>query len=331
MTGNVPPLSAGIKPGTRFNKPMTLPYETAQQNGHTLDLLTNPGKNLRIAVSRTGAELVSLARRRPKGAWEGFLYRDNDLSLPLKGWKNHATVMGYYLHRLLNNASLYRGRPIAGGTHGLLRNKTFASPEVSPDSLTYRLEPDAYTAEEYPFRVAFALTYRIAGETLEIIFQFENREDVSTHVSFGLHPGFACASLGAVEILLPPGRYRRLLAPGNFLSGNTEEIQINAPGFPFEKAHLEDSYLLEFVNVPDRKILFRDPLNQRRLVVDPGDAPYLTIWSDGNPFVCLEPCWGLPDHHTQRPFEQKEGIQEIPPRGTLTKSFRLHPQMDSTA
>jgi galactose mutarotase-like enzyme len=94
---------------------------------------------------------------------------------------------------------------------------------------------------------------------------------------------------------------------------------------------LEDSYLLEFVNVPDRKILFRDPLNQRRLVVDPGDAPYLTIWSDGNPFVCLEPCWGLPDHHIQRPFEQKEGIQEIPPRGTLTKSFRLHPQMDSTA
>ena len=303
-------------------------YETVQQNGQTLDLLTHPGKNFRIAVSRTGAELVSLACRRQNGSWEGFLYRDHDLSAPPKGWKNHATVMGYYIHRLLNNASLYRGRRIAGGTHGLLRGKIFSPPEVSSDALTYRLESEAYTAEEYPFRVAFALTYRLSAEGLETVFQFENREDISTHVSFGLHPGFACASIESSEILLPPGRYRRLLAPGNFLSGKAEDIRIEKLGFPFEKSRLEDSYLLEFVDVPDRRILFRDPPNHRHLMLDPGDAPYLTIWSDGNPFVCLEPCWGLPDHHAQRPFEEKEGLQEIPPRGTLTKSFLLHPMLE---
>jgi galactose mutarotase-like enzyme len=39
------------------------------------------------------------------------------------------------------------------------------------------------------------------------------------------------------------------------------------------------------------------------------------LWSDGNPFICIEPCWGLPDHHEQRPFEQKLGIQVIPAGG----------------
>jgi galactose mutarotase-like enzyme len=46
-------------------------------------------------------------------------------------------------------------------------------------------------------------------------------------------------------------------------------------------------------------------------------CPYLTLWSDGNAFVCIEPCWGLPDHQEQRPFENKLGIQIVPPRGTL--------------
>ena len=31
--------------------------------------------------------------------------------------------MGYYIHRLKNGRSLYRGREIKGGTHGFLRSK----------------------------------------------------------------------------------------------------------------------------------------------------------------------------------------------------------------
>ena len=74
-----------------------------------LDVLTDEENGLRIIVSRLGAELISLARINEEGEWAGFLYRDNDLSTPSKGWANHATVMGYYLHRLKDGRSLYRG------------------------------------------------------------------------------------------------------------------------------------------------------------------------------------------------------------------------------
>ena len=66
--------------------------------------------------SRLGAELVSLARRNDRGEWIGFLHRDGDLTKPESGWANHATVMGYFLHRLKDGHSLYRGQPIEGGT-----------------------------------------------------------------------------------------------------------------------------------------------------------------------------------------------------------------------
>jgi len=80
-----------------------------------LDILTDEENGLRIIVSRLGAELISLARANEAGEWIGFLYRDNDLTAPAEGWANHATVMGYYLHRLKDGCSLYRGREIKGG------------------------------------------------------------------------------------------------------------------------------------------------------------------------------------------------------------------------
>src|SRR6187431_1518923 len=86
-----------------------------------LDILTDETNGIRIVVSRLGAELISLARKNDAGEWVGFLYRDNDLTAPPTGWANHATVMGYYLHRLKNERSLYRGNPIEGGTHSFLR------------------------------------------------------------------------------------------------------------------------------------------------------------------------------------------------------------------
>src|SRR6478672_12612673 len=104
---------------------MKFSYTEENRDGRLLDVLTDEENGLRIIVSRLGAELISLARINEAGRWTGFLYRDNDLSAPAQGWANHATVMGYYLHRLKNGRSLYRGREIKGGRHGFLRSKTW--------------------------------------------------------------------------------------------------------------------------------------------------------------------------------------------------------------
>src|SRR4029453_16328095 len=128
-----------------------------QRENRALDILTDEENGLRIIVSRLGAELVSLARINEAGEWTGFLYRDNDLSAPSQGWANHATVMGYYLHRLKNGRSLYRGREINGGNHGFLRSKTwhFAGSTINENgSLKYRIGPKDFSPTEYPLKVS---------------------------------------------------------------------------------------------------------------------------------------------------------------------------------
>lgn len=294
-----------------------------------LDVLTDEENGLRLIVSRLGAELISVARRNAAGEWIGFLNRDNEMAKPEKGWANHATVMGYYLHRIKNERTLYRGQEIRGGTHSFLRGKTWHRVKSDRDSeLTYRITPDDFSATEYPLEVSLDLTYGIEGARVRVGFKFQNDEpELTAHVGFGLHPGFAATSFDSFRFEMPAGLYRRHFSPENYLSAETEEIGFDGGEMPFPKEKLQGSYILELVDVPDRTFTYLDPPSGRTVVLDLTGVPYLTLWSDGGPFLCVEPCWGLTDHHEQRAFEKKEGIQKIPAGQELVASFSFEPRL----
>ena len=97
---------------------------------------------------------------------------------------------------------------------------------------------------------------------------------------------------------------------------------------PFDRSALPGSYILELVDVPHRNFVYRDLPSGRRVTLDCLEVPYLTLWSDGGPFLCIEPCWGLTDRHEQRAFEDKDGIQQIAPGGELIAGFTIRAQYD---
>src|SRR5262245_14092418 len=166
----------GYSPYLPNSKAMKFSHIEESRDGRQLDVLTDEENGLRIVVSRLGAELISMARINEAGNWIGFLYRDGDLSGPDKGWANHATVMGYYLHRLKNGRSLYRGHEIKGGNHGFLRSKTWhlagSSTEGSGASLRYQITPDDFSPTEYPLKVSVDLTYQICAYGVGVLLEF---------------------------------------------------------------------------------------------------------------------------------------------------------------
>ena len=310
---------------------MSFSHREEQRGDRLLDVLTDEAGGSRLIVSRLGAELVSLARRNASGEWVGFLHRDNDLSAPAKGWANHATVMGYYLHRIKDQKSSYRGQVMEGGTHSFLRGKQWHLEAVDSDGgrLAYRIVQRDFSAGEYPLNVSLDLSYQLAAGDLRTIFRFENHEpELMAHVGFGLHPGFASSSFESFRLDLPAGIYRRHLSPTNYLSGETETITHSGGEMPFARNKLPGSYILEFVEVPQRIFTFHDPPSGRTVAIDLTGVPYVTLWSDGGPFLCVEPCWGLTDHEQQRPFEEKQGIQTIAPGAVLEASFSMTARLD---
>jgi len=313
---------------------MKFSHREETREDRQFDILTDEKAGLRIAVSRLGAELISLARLNEAGEWIGFLYRDSEVAAPARGWANHATVMGYYLHRLKDGRSLYRGREIKGGTHGFLRAKTWHLIEVRTDeggSVRYRITPEDFSETEYPLKVSLDLIYQMEMGKLSVTFEFRNDEpELSAHVSFGLHPGFAATGFDTFRLQMPRGLYRRHFLHDNYLSGETRDIDFAGGEMPFPREELPGSIILELVDVRRREFSYVDPPSGRWVIVDLTGVPYLTLWSDGGPFLCLEPCWGLTDYHDQRAFEEKEGIQIIPARGTLRAAFAMSPQLASS-
>jgi galactose mutarotase-like enzyme len=242
--------------------------------------------------------------------------------------------MGYYIHRLKNGRSLYRGHEIKGGTHGFLRSKTWhltgSSTEGSGASLKYQITPEDFSPSEYPLKVSVDLTYQFETNKLAVLFEFRNHEaELTAHVSCGLHPGFGATSFESFRLQMPRGCYRRYSSPGNFLSGQTRDIEFPGGEMPFSKTELPGSILLELVDVPRPQFSYVDPPSGRWVMIDLAGVPYMTLWSDGGPFLCVEPCWGLPDAHQQRAFEQKEGIQAIPAGGELRACFSMTAQLAS--
>jgi galactose mutarotase-like enzyme len=299
--------------------------QTLEKGGMTLDILETA--DLRIAVNRTGAEMISLARRGATGEWQGFLYRDGETDSPDSGWANHATVMGYFLHRLWKEQSKYRGSTLRGGNHGFLRHFVFDPPEISDAALVYRVPVSRVPPDAYPLKVSLALSYALSSDGLRVEFLFTNEEaELDAHVSFGLHPGFAVSSLDNCRVLLPTGTYVRYLAPGNFLDGRTERIEFAGGEMPFDKAKLSDSYLVGLEGVSERIIVLEDPNLGRRIGFNFSEVPFLTLWADKATFICIEPCWGLPDSNPPRPFEEKIGIQKIAPGESLRRGFSISPE-----
>src|SRR5688572_10388872 len=119
---------------TADSSAMKYSHREEPRGDRLLDILTDEENGLRLIVSRLGAELISVARRDSAGNWTGFLHRDNEIAPPAKGWANHATVMGYFLHRIKNERTLYRGQEIRGGTHSFLRGKTWPRVDSARDN-----------------------------------------------------------------------------------------------------------------------------------------------------------------------------------------------------
>src|SRR6476469_7808708 len=233
---------------------MSFSRSEEKRGDRLLDVLTNEARGLRLIVSRLGAELISVARRNSAGQWIGFLNRDNEIGPPEKGWANHATVMGYFLHRIKDERTFYRGQEIRGGTHSFLRGKVWHTAESGRDNeLTYRITPEDFSATEYPLKVSLDLTYRLENGAVSVSFRFKNNEpELTAHVEFGLHPGFAATSFDSFRFKMPAGLYRRHFSPNNYLSGETEDIRFDGGEMPFEQAKLPGSYILELIDVPAR-------------------------------------------------------------------------------
>src|SRR5438105_3617581 len=131
---------------------------------------------------------------------------------------------------------------------------------------------DVLTDEETGLRIVIS---RLGAELISLA-RMNEAAQLIAHVGFGLHPGFAATSFNSFHLQMRRGLYRRHFSPGNYLSGETRDIEFTGGEMPFTKAELPGSVILEFVDVPRREFSYVDPPSGRWVILDLAGVPYVT-------------------------------------------------------
>ena len=268
-------------------------------------------ERLRVSVADAGAELIGVYDK-ARGA-ERIWTADPAV------WNRHAPILFPFVGKVVDGKYRVDGREYPMKTqHGFARDLAFACVEDTDDSVTHRLEDDAWTRERYPYPFRLTVRHRLdAGEPGRLIVEWtvENPGAETMYFSIGGHPGF----------MLPAGVRKEdcgILFPG---AEALSYINASPAGFALPQRHalaLEGGCARYQADIPDTWI-FEDGQVKRVGIATPDGEPWvmlsceafpmLAVWANPKgPFICLEPWFGRTDDEGfTGMLAEKKGMQTL--------------------
>lgn len=240
-------------------------------------VLTSPtaGATAVIAPARGG-----MVTRFSVGGRELFYLDEATLLDPTKSLRGGNPVLFPSPGPLAGGRLAWGGRSGSMQNHGLARQRPFSVVAVDGTSATLRLEADASTLAEFPWRFVLELRYALEGGALVMEARIGNHDDAPLPFAFGLHPYFRVPAEEKAKLSIPT---RATRAWDNF---GKRMVDVSAPidvGAAREvDLHLEDHGGSEatLVLADGARVVVRCSEEFGRWVV----------WTQpGKGFVCLEP------------------------------------------
>ena len=249
---------------------------------------------LTVIVSDRGAELQSV-----KGS-DGteYLWQGNQ-----EIWGDRAPNIFPYVARMTDGKYTVYGNEYRMKIHGFVMYATLQMERQSEDSLTFCLESNEATREQYPFDFTYRITYILKEHTLKIVTGVENRSDRRMYFGTGGHPGFNVPledgfafSDYYLEFDQPSKPTRVGFTEACFLNGRDEPYALeNNRRIPLRHDLFDED-----------AIVLKNTARSVRLVCDGGRHSVTVSWPEHGyigfwhmprmeaPYVCIEPWSSLP-------------------------------------
>lgn len=278
---------------------------------------------LSAEISTSGAQLKSL-KREPSGFQ--LLWTGEDP----RYWRNSAPILFPIVGALPEDEYSYEGKTYHMQNHGFSRSREFEVVTQSADSVELRLVADEETKAQYPFDFDLRMIYTIQGNVLIQRFVVKNAGETVMPFSFGGHPGFRCPAfddesfedyslafeLG--ETVLCRKKEGRLLAEQRyrFLKGGSV--------LPLSKRFFGGNAIL-LDSLKSRAVSLVSAKHGAIVTLRFDGFTHLGLWSGAgdDPFVCIEPWYGIDSRADFKTLEEKEGILMLQPGETKDAFFRI--------
>ena len=183
--------------------------------------------------------------------------------------------------------------------HGFARDTEFTVVSQSDEKVTLALHDSEETLKVYPYRFNLAISYRLEGNKVHVIWHVENTDMQEIHFQIGGHPAFNVPG-GKLEGMIKLDNEEPMDSLKSYADGSNDMVEI-----PLEAdmgiLELSDNFFrndsVKIHKCQTHRAMLMDTNGEPAVTVD-YKTPVIAFWSPYGkqaPFVCIEPWYGLGD------------------------------------
>lgn len=238
--------------------------------------------DINIIVNDLGGELNSI-----KVCGRECLHQSDSI------WKSQPPLLFPTIGGSHENSILVDMKQYQQNHHGFARNVLFERILDITSLIRLFLHSNDETKKFYPYDFILSATYFVCGKILTVKHVVRNIDDKPIFFNIGYHPGFTL--LDNTELYQYCLEFEKnesdksiIVSPNSEKLFENNRIQLN------KKLFENGAIVLNQLNSQSVKLI----KGEEEVLNFKFSAPYLGIWTrpdTNNPFLCLEPWYGLPD------------------------------------
>ena len=170
---------------------------------------------LAIRIAELGAELQSVKD------CEGREY----MWQAGEAWPRHSPILFPIVCSVNDNTYQVDGEAYHLPRHGFARDTAFTVISQTDDKVTLALHESEETLKVYPFRFNLAITYRLEGNKVHVIWHVENTDTREIHFQIGGHPAFNVPG-GKLEGMIKLDNEEPMDALRSYADGSHDMVEV---------------------------------------------------------------------------------------------------------
>ena len=214
---------------------------------------------LAIKVAELGAELQSVKDNEGRE----YMWQAGDL------WPRHSPILFPIVCSVNNDTYRVDGQEYHLPRHGFARDTEFTVVKQAENQVTLALHESEETLKVYPYRFNLAISYRLEGNKVHVIWHVENTDTKEIHFQIGGHPAFNMPS-GKLDGMIKLDNEEPMDSLKSYADGSNDMVEV-----PLEA----DSGIMEINNNLSRNdsVKIHKCQTHRAMLMDTNGEPAVTV------------------------------------------------------
>jgi galactose mutarotase-like enzyme len=281
-------------------------------------------EHLTVEISEMGAELQSIKDSEGREyLWQGG-----------EKWPRRSPILFPIVCSVNDDTYTVDGKEYHLPRHGFARDTRFKLIAQGEHKVTYALHETEETLKVYPYCFNLAVSYRLSGNKIHVVWHVENTDTRDIHFQIGGHPAFLAPGCkedeelkGVIVLTNHRSHVSNPKSLKSYIDGSHEmtEIPLDVKGglMPFN----DEFFANDSVKIHDCQTSAACLLNPdgSPAVTVSYKCPIIAFWSPYQkkaPFVCIEPWYGLGDPRGWKgEFKDKFYMNHLQPGSSFMSEY----------